>query len=202
MGQTYEISEMEENILKAALKVVNEETISGTRMHLIAEKAKMVQSNVHYYYKTKDDLMLSLQHYVVNECVRIRTKDRKKVGDTLEEQLHIFFQQKIQLLTKRKDLDFAEMDFIVQSKNNAKIRGYFDENYQEWREEIREVLRRYCPELGESDREMIPYLVISLLEGATVQALIGRRTFDIDAYMESAEKMVLDHIARAAGQNG
>ena len=43
--------EAEERILKAALKVVNEVTINGTRMHLIAEKAGMVQSNIHYYYK-------------------------------------------------------------------------------------------------------------------------------------------------------
>lgn len=37
-----------EKVLKAALKVVNQATISGTRMHQIAEEADMVQSNVHY----------------------------------------------------------------------------------------------------------------------------------------------------------
>ena len=51
--ETLHVTETEERILNAALKVVNDVTISGTRMHLIAEKADMVQSNVHYYYKNK-----------------------------------------------------------------------------------------------------------------------------------------------------
>lgn len=39
---------IEEKILNAAFHVVDRYTISGTRMHLIAEEAKMVQSNLHY----------------------------------------------------------------------------------------------------------------------------------------------------------
>lgn len=58
--ETLHVTETEERILNAALKVVNDVTISGTRMHLIADKADMVQSNVHYYYKTKQDLLKRL----------------------------------------------------------------------------------------------------------------------------------------------
>ena len=39
--ETLHVTETEERILNAALKVVNDVTISGTRMHLIAEKADM-----------------------------------------------------------------------------------------------------------------------------------------------------------------
>ena len=38
---------VEEKILNAAFRVVDRHTISGTRMHLIAEEAKMVQSKLH-----------------------------------------------------------------------------------------------------------------------------------------------------------
>ena len=55
---------VEEKILNAAFRVVDRHTISGTRMHLIAEEAKMVQSNLHYYFKTKQDLMLALLRYL------------------------------------------------------------------------------------------------------------------------------------------
>ena len=53
--ETLHVTETEERILNAALKVVNDVTISGTRMHLIANKADMVQTNVHYDYKTKQE---------------------------------------------------------------------------------------------------------------------------------------------------
>ena len=63
--ETLHVTETEERILNAALKVVNDVTISGTRMHLIAEKADMVQSNVHYYYKTKQELLKGLQEWIL-----------------------------------------------------------------------------------------------------------------------------------------
>lgn len=195
-----EYSEMEERILRAALKVVNECTISGTRMHLIADRADMVQSNVHYYYKTKNDLLIALQAYVENEFYTVRLNDRKKAGDNLRDQLDVFFRQKKAMLGKRREFDFAELDFIVQTRINRVIREYFQENFTNWRDEIREIIIRYCPEMPDEDREIIPYLVVSLLEGASIQFTIDPRDFDVDAYMDAAERMVLDRIAAVSGK--
>ncbi len=195
-----EYSEMEERILRAALKVVNECTISGTRMHLIADRADMVQSNVHYYYKTKNDLLIALQAYVENEFYRVRLNDRKKAGDDLKDQLDVFFRQKKAMLGKRREFDFAELDFIVQTRINRVIREYFQENFTNWRDEIREIIIRYCPGMPDEDREIIPYLVVSLLEGASIQFTIDPRDFDVDAYMDAAERMVLDRISAVSGK--
>ncbi len=196
---TEKFSEAEEKILAAALKVVNESTVGGTRMHAIAEKADMVQSNVHYYYKTKQDLLDGLQERVLQEFYAIRTADKKVSGDTLEEQLHIFFSQKKQMITKKKDYDYAELNFLVQSKVNEKIRKRFCESYSEWRDSIRAIIIRFCPQMREEDKEIIPYLIVSLLEGASVQILVEGKAFDADSYFASAEEMALAHI-RAAMQ--
>ena len=59
----------EERILDAAFDVVYEKTISGTRMALIAERAGMFQSNIHYYFKSKHELMLAVQKKVFDRCV-------------------------------------------------------------------------------------------------------------------------------------
>lgn len=194
-----EYSAIEERILKAALKVVNECTISGTRMHLIADRADMVQSNVHYYYKTKNDLLIALQTYVENEFYRVRMNDRKKAADNLEDQLDVFFRQKRVMLAKRREFDFAELDFIVQTRINRVIREYFQENFTDWRDEIREIIIRYCPNMPDQDREIIPYLVVSLLEGASIQFTIDPRDFDADAYLDAAKEMVLERIRAVAG---
>lgn len=195
--ESLHFTESEERILNAALKVVNEETISGTRMHLIAEKAEMVQSNVHYYYKTKQDLLERLQERILEEFYNIRRIDKQKSADTLQGQIHIFFSQKKYMLLKKKDYDFAELNFIIQSKIDQKIRGRFQESYTEWRDAIREIIIRFCPEMEESDKEIIPYLAVSLLEGASIQVLVDGKDFDAESYFDSAEKMVLDHIENA-----
>lgn len=193
-AESLHYTEAEERILNAALQVVNENTISGTRMHLIAEKAEMVQSNVHYYYKTKQELLSGLQERVLEEFYTIRRMDKKKCKDLLEEQLHIFFQQKKDMIVKKKEYDFAELNFIVQSKMDEDFRKRFQRSYAEWREEIREVLVKFCPDMDEKDKVWIPYLTVSLLEGASVQSLVGGKEFDADLYFAKAEEMVLCQI--------
>ena len=62
----------EERILDAAFDVVQERTINGTRMALIAERAGLFQSNIHYYYKSKHELMLAVQRKVLARCMELR----------------------------------------------------------------------------------------------------------------------------------
>lgn len=192
--ETLHVTETEERILNAALKVVNDVTISGTRMHLIAEKADMVQSNVHYYYKTKQELLKGLQEWILEECYDMQQVSKKSSKDTLEDQLHIFFQQKKILLTKKKEYDFAEIDFLVQTRIDADIRARFQEAYAVWRDNIREIIIRFCPNMDETDKELIPYMAVSLLEGASIQVLVDGKGFDADSYFAYAEEMVLEQI--------
>ena len=111
--ETLHVTETEERILNAALKVVNYVTISGTRMHLIAEKADMVQSNVHYYYKTKQELLKGLQEWILEECYDMQQVSKKSSKDTLEDQLHIFlFRQGLTQTSEhvfRKHMRFGEI---------------------------------------------------------------------------------------------
>lgn len=187
-------------ILSAALDVVNKETISGTRMHLIAENAQMVQSNVHYYYKTKNDLLLALQKHIFEECYEIREEEKSMSQDNLESQLDIFINQKRKLILEKKQYDFAEMDFWVQCKINEDVHENFVNNYDTWRKEIRDILRKYCPDLDKKSIELLPFLMISVLEGATIQYFINKTNFDLDEYFDFSKQMMLNHIYNAKVQ--
>ncbi len=186
--------EQSKRIMNAALDVVNKQTIAGTRMHLIAERAKMVQSNVHYYYKTKDELMLALQEYIFEECYDARRKEKKHSKDTLESQLEVFINQKKRLILTKHKYDFAEIDFWVQSKSNEEVHDNFDESYMKWRREIREVLEKYCPWLDDKSKELLPYTLVSLMQGATIQYLINKGEFDIEGYFDQCKQLMLSQI--------
>ncbi len=187
-------------ILNAALDVVNKKNISGTRMHLIADQAKMVQSNVHYYYKTKEDLMLALQEYIFEECYDIRRKEKKHSKDNLESQLDVFINQKKRLILNKQKYDFAEIEFWVHSKTQDKVHIQFMKSYEKWRSEIREILDKYCPDLDEMNKQIIPYTLISLLQGATLQYSIDKNNFDIENYFELSKQMILNQIKQATVQ--
>ena len=181
----------EEKILEAALAVVREYTISGTRMHLIAEKAGMVQSNLHYYFKTKSELMFALQKKVLDKCLELRQIYSKGRKETLEEQLDVFIAQKKAFIMKYREYDYAELDFWVQGRINKEMKTGFAESFQVWREEIRQMLEKYVPELSKNTKDQLPYQIVSYLEGATIQYLTDEKRFDLNQYFEFGKNMIL-----------
>lgn len=178
----------EDRILEAALDVVKEKTISGTRMHLIANQVDMAQSNLHYYFKTKEELLLGLHKKVLRKCHELREEDKAKAGKDLDSQLDVFFNQKRQFILNFKKYDYAEIDFWVQARTNAKIQKAFVESFQGWRDEIGEILDEYSPNISKENRNLIPYVMVSMLEGATMQYLIDEGSFDLDEYFAYCKK--------------
>ena len=190
----FEDKKTEDKVLDAALKIVKDKTISGTRMHLIAEEANMVQSNVHYYFKTKNDLMIALQKKVLNRCIELRKHLSTTCEDTLESQLDTFFQQKLDFILEETEYDYAEIDFWIQGRINEPMRKEFCKSFQGWRDEIGVLLDKYVPELSKEKRISIPYMLVSLLEGASLQYLIDEGNFDIHEYFAFCKQQVLKAI--------
>jgi AcrR family transcriptional regulator len=184
----------EDKILEAALEVVIEKTICGTRMHLIAERAGMVQSNLHYYYKTKNDLMLALQKKVLNKCLEIRERFKLEAENTLESQLDIFILQKLDFILKERQYDYAEIDFWIQGHINPDIQTAFAASFEGWRKEIGDILDKFTPELKPEKREFLPYVIVSILEGASVQYLVDEGRFDVEKYFNFCKEMILKAI--------
>ena len=184
----------EERILEAALEVVEDYTISGTRMHLIAKKAEMFPSNIHYYYRTKDELLLALQQKVLNKCLKLRADIRAHSKDTLESQLDVFFEQKKAFIMEYREYDYAEIDFWVQGRVNSNIKKGFADSFSGWREEIRQVLDKYIPDVQEEGKVYLSVHIVSMLVGATIQYLMDEDAFDLDKYFSFGKKMVLKMI--------
>ena len=152
----------------------------------------MLQSNVHYYYKTKDDLMLALQDKVLDKCHEIRDELSAKADDTLESQLDVFIGQKKNFILENKRYDYAEMDFWQQGRINEEMRKRFADSYCGWRNDILDMLDRYVPKLTSSMRQYIPAYVVSFLEGATIQYLMDSDSMDIDGYFEFGKQTILN----------
>jgi len=184
----------EERILEAALKVVEDYTINGTRMHLIAKKAEMFPSNIHYYYRTKDELLLALQQKVLNKCIQLREDIRVHSKDTLESQIDVFFEQKKAFIMEYREYDYAEIDFWVQGRVNSDIKKGFADSFSGWREEIRQVLDKYIPEVQDEVKIYLSAHIVSILEGATIQYLVDENSFDLDKYFSIGKKMILTMI--------
>ena len=171
-------------ILNAALEVVSKEKISGTRMHIIAKEANMSQANLHYHFSTKNDIMVALLESIQEEFSRGRGNYIDSIRKSLDENIKGFFDQKKDDILINKKMEYAQIDYWVQSTVNEEMREIFKKTFNIWRENIKEVLP------DDSD-ENLPYIMVSLMLGASLQYLIDEGKFSLDDYFKVSEKMVL-----------
>lgn len=184
----------EEKIIQATLDVIEEKTISETRMRIIAEKANVYQSNLHYYYRSKKDLLLEAQKEVANRCIELRENEKKNAKNDLESQLDIFLKQKLIFIKEEPKYDYAEIDFWIQSRIDEDFKEEFKRSFYGWRKELQTLIETYAPHLEPEKQVLLASIIISLLEGATIQYLIDADAFSVDNYFAYCKEMIIREI--------
>lgn len=184
----------EEKIIQAALDVIEEKTISGTRMRSIAEKADVYQSNLHYYYKSKKELLLHAQKKVASRCLEIRQEARENSEDTLESQLDVFLKQKLIFIKEEQKYDYAEIDFWIQSRFDQEFKEEFKRSFYGWRKELQDLISVYAPHFKKNKQILLASIIISLLEGSTIQYSIDSDAFSVEEYFSYCKELILREI--------
>jgi AcrR family transcriptional regulator len=186
-------NETANKILEAAFEIVAQNKISGTRMHLIAEEAGVVQSNLHYYYPTKNDLMVALLDNIQERFTEKRMSSVDLEKKSFEENLQGLFYEKKDDILNNKKIDYVQFDFWVQGTADPEIREKFKAAFDIWTDNITEVLKQ-APCIRENRCKclnMLPYLLVSIMMGASMQYLMDEGKFDLDDYFSAAEAMIL-----------
>lgn len=176
-------TDSKERILKAALTVVANNSISGTRMHLIAREAGMSSANLHYHFETKDELLTALIQDV-QQYFRVRRNDAlTDCEDTLEGYLRAFFLNKRDQILLGPDYDKVEFDYWVTAQSDEKIRRLLQENFGAWHAHLVSVIQQYRPSLPDQKAALVAHSMMSMMKGGTMQYLLDQN-FDLDAYFE------------------
>lgn len=188
--------DIEKKILEATLEIIAREKISGTRMHLIAKEANMSQSNLHYYFPTKNDLIITLMEDLQKRFSEKRMKALDLKNKSLDENLHELFKEKKDDILNHKKVDYAQFDFWVQGTVNPDIKVKFQKTFDEWRNNIKEVLKNNKSMSNINSRyvNMLPFIAVSLMMGASMQYLIDEGKFDLEDYCLASEKLILNFL--------
>lgn len=183
-----------EKIIEATLDVIEERSICETRMRNIAEKADVYQSNLHYYYKSKKELLMEAQKKVALRCIEIREESKKEAKDTLEDQLEVFLNQKLIFIKEEQKYDYAEIEFWIQSRFDSDYKEEFKRSFFGWRTELQELIGKYGPQIEKKEQILLASVIISLLEGATIQYLADPEVFSVDNYFDYCKHLIIKQI--------
>lgn len=192
----------ERKILDATLNAVAKHSISRTRMHLIAEEANTATSNLHYYFKTKEDLLMALLTDLQETFDTKRNNYIAKSEDTLESRISSFFDQKKDLILNDPQYDKVQFDFWVLSQSDEDIHEMFLPSYTDWHDHIRSIIQEYCPDIEPAQLDMVPYIMISMMMGASMQYLNNTKAFKLDDYFDMCRSIILDLLHKLENKDG
>ena len=171
----------EQRILDAALNVMAKHSISGTRMHLIAEEAGMASSNLHYHFKTKQDLLLALLSEIQDRFDGKREAVMDRPARNLRERLEVFFRQKRDFILQEPRYDKVQFDYWLLGQSDETVKKLFGNSFDHWREHLIRSFLEFYPDMEVS---------MQYLNGDGV---------DLDAYFALCLDMVIGEIERRYG---
>ena len=186
-------------ILNAALITIAEKKISGATMRDIAERAGISHGTLHYHYPSKIELL----HALLDEIDLLFNEDRagKIASQNLNPSaaLREFLSQEERLLKQQRHVVEAFIDFWGHGHKDAHTHTKIQSMYSKWRQDIETVLLDGIKR-GEFDRQaasFIPGIMVSLMEGSTLQYLIDKEAFDLEAYFSLAYEMIMQILVDA-----
>ncbi|MEL7610768.1 MAG: TetR/AcrR family transcriptional regulator [Bacillota bacterium] len=179
----------EDQILEATMDIIAEKTISGTGMRQIADRVGIAQSNVHYYFKSKEDLLLAVQKRVLERFVDQRKDQLEDEGNDLSSKLDVIFRQKEDILTNTPKYEYVQQDLWLRAHVNEATKANVKRNYRMWRGDVEKILEAHAG-LDKAKRHMLSLLTISLLEGMMLQYLADEE-LDLAAYMDFCKRLIL-----------
>lgn len=189
----------EDKILNATMQVIMEKSLSGVRLRAIAAEAGLVMSNLHYYYRTKEELLTALLEDILNKFQTMRQALNLEDRPAFTGQLAGFFEQKADILLNHQELDWVEIDFFGQMHHNERIRQYFIRSYNSWRDSLQVTIHRFYPGCPPEACRQYTHIIISMMVGASWQYLMDDTAFNLEGYFGLCLEVIASSIAEKYG---
>ncbi len=188
---------IEEKIMKAALEVINDATIDGLRMHLVAHRAGMGQSTLHYYFKTRQDLLLATLLYLEKNINSLQEEVLFASSVDLKSRLKSFFETRLKVIQEFPQYDHAQVDFWCQSHVDARIKEVYKSNIKKWNSSIAQIILEHSHHLPEQTAHTAARMMVSMMLGATLQYLNGQGRIDLNRYFDACLEFTLHYLDQA-----
>lgn len=188
-------------ILDAAFDSIAERSLEGTRMRYIAEVAGVSQPSLHYYFNTKDKLIVALLDRLLAEFQAER-EERLAAAEGPLARLRVMLAHQKQFIVEKSDTFEVYYDFWVQATKRPSVGDKVRQMNTGWRAIIREVLDEGVRTgVFRADRvRMAPAIIVSILQGAALQYILDPEEFDLDLYFEQAEEFLVSYLGKGVSK--
>ena len=162
-------SAKEAQILECALKLLIETGDAGLTMRRIADCAGMRLSNVQYYFKSRDDVLIAMVAQYFDECAaNLRKLTEESKAQTQSERVKFLVNAGLSHGQEISDMCRAFREIWAISSRNSIV----DNSLMDYYRRFADLMSDYAlsDELDTADREKMKALLVPYFEGYSVTA--------------------------------
>jgi AcrR family transcriptional regulator len=184
-------------LTKAAYKVVSRKGYYNFTVRDIAKEAGLSTGLVHYYFKNKDDLLVSVLR-IMNENLSFYLAKALEQTDDPKEKLIIFMDEAFHLVEREKEYFHVLIDFWTQINHNERMRKANIKLYQSYRAECAKIIQEGIEKKAfkNVDVQYTATMIVAFVQGLIIQYIIDPNAFDYSEYNKKIKEQILENIVR------
>lgn len=184
-----------EKLIRAARELFLSRGFEATGLAEILRAAEVKSGSLYYFFKSKEELLLAvLDWYVANLYPEVIDPVFARVSDPIERVFGILsgYREMLTMTDCRMGCPIGNLAIEMSEKSEA-VRAKIALNFENWRKAVRQCLEEADDRLPkEVDRERLSSFVLTVMEGAVMQARAHR---SIEPY-DTAVKLLRDYFGR------
>ncbi|MBW1831161.1 MAG: TetR/AcrR family transcriptional regulator [Deltaproteobacteria bacterium] len=191
-----------QQIIDAAIRVLARQGYAKTSLLEIAKEAGMSKGALHYHYPTKEALIHAVLETACN-VVQARTVQAWSPSDNPFEALRKTLEELWATRAERTDEALVVADLIALSLYDDSLRPKLAEFYELGARQIRDYLEQNLVALGLEPRislDLLPRVVIGLLDGLVMQAFVDPDAFSPDEVVDAVQTIAISIFTGSSGR--
>ncbi|HPD04352.1 MAG TPA: TetR/AcrR family transcriptional regulator [Spirochaetota bacterium] len=184
-------------LTRAAYKVVSRKGYYNFTVRDIAKEAGLSTGLVHYYFKNKDDLLVSVLRVMNENLSSYLAKALEKIDDP-EEKIIIFMDEAFHLVEREKEYFHVLIDFWTQINHNERMRKANIKLYQSYRAECAKIIQEGIDKnvFKDVDVQYTATMIVAFVQGLIIQYIIDNEAFDYTEYTKKIKLQIVDNLMK------
>jgi AcrR family transcriptional regulator len=188
-------------IIEATFFCIALKGYSNITMQNIADSAGVSKGVIHYYFRSKEDLFLSVFEKLVKDLdSHIATKVNR--AKTPPEKIRAIVSAVFEKVRENKKFQVVLLDFWAHSTKHPTLRAANANQYARYRHLTKKIIAEGIDEgyFRECDPDRVASALIALIEGLMIQWIFDEKAFDIRHAQKTTEEIMMAFLGKSAGK--
>jgi AcrR family transcriptional regulator len=189
--------ERKSQIINATIECISRYGYNNFSMQDVARIADVSKGIIHYYFLNKEDLMMAVLDRVSGDIETLLSDISDRTKDP-EERLRQIVRQCFGVVRNKREYYCINMDFWTQINQKEKVRQAVARHYAKFRTATASVVQQGIDAgvFKAVDPSHAASMVISLVDGLSLQWLFDETVFVYDEIVKSCEDLVLRYVQK------